>query len=131
MSRERAVRLAATTLLACLAPAAAGCGGGGDKSAVTTTVKTITTTPTTSTTGTPSVTTHGRFHYPPVLVNNFMTSCVRSDQAKQAYCACTLDKLSNTVSTQDFARIGLSGGTVPPRIRTLIRQATIACANKL
>jgi hypothetical protein len=120
------VRLAATTLLAAAALATAGCGGGG-KSAVTTTVTTITT----STSGTPSVTTHGRFHYPPVLVNNFMTSCVRSDQAKQAYCACTLDKLSNTVSTQDFARIGLSGGTVPPRIRTLIRQATIACANKL
>ncbi len=124
------MRLAATTLLACLALAAAGCGGGGDTSAVTTTVTTITTTATT-TSSTPSVTTHGRFHYPPVLVNNFMTSCVRSDQAKQAYCACTLDKLSNTVSTQDFARIGLSGGTVPPRIRTLIRQATIACANKL
>ena len=123
------MRLAATTLLACLALAAAGCGGG-DTSAVTTTVTTITTTATT-TSSTPSVTTHGRFHYPPVLVNNFMTSCVRSDQAKQAYCACTLDKLSNTVSTQDFARIGLSGGTVPPRIRTLIRQATIACANKL
>jgi hypothetical protein len=120
------VRLAATTLLAAAALATAGCGGGG-KSAVTTTVTTITT----STSGTPSVTTHGRFHYPPVLVNNFMTSCVRSDQAKQAYCGCTLDKLSNTVSTQDFARIGLSGGTVPPRIRTLIRQATIACANKL
>jgi hypothetical protein len=122
------VRLAATTILGAVAIAAAGCGGGGDKSAVTTTVTTITTT---GTNGTPSVTTHGRFHYPPVLVNNFMTSCVRSDQAKQAYCACTLDKLSNTVSTQDFARIGLSGGTVPPRIRTLIRQATIACANKL
>jgi hypothetical protein len=124
------VRLAATTLLAAVALAAAGCGGGGDKSAVTTTVTTVTTTATT-TSSTQSVTTHGRFHYPPVLVNNFMTSCVRSDQAKQAYCACTLDKLSNTVSTQDFARIGLSGGTVPPRIRTLIRQATIACANKL
>jgi hypothetical protein len=122
------VRLAATTILGAVAIAAAGCGGGGDKSAVTTTVTTITTT---GTNGTPSVTTHGRFHYPPVLVNNFMTSCVRSDQAKQAYCACTLDKLSNTVSTQDFARIGLSGGTVPPRIRALIRRATIACANKL
>jgi hypothetical protein len=122
------VRLAATTVLGAVAIAAAGCGGGGDKSAVTTTVTTITTT---GTNGTPSVTTHGRFHYPPVLVNNFMTSCVRSDQAKQAYCACTLDKLSNTVSTQDFARIGLSGGTVPPRIRALIRRATIACANKL
>jgi hypothetical protein len=122
---------AASTLLAVVALAATGCGGG-DKSAVTTTVTTVTTTgTTTSTSGTPSVTTHGRFHYPPVLINNFMTSCVRGDQAKQAYCACTLDKLSNTVSTQDFARIGLSGGTVPPRIRTLIRQATIACANKL
>jgi hypothetical protein len=126
------VRPAATTLLTCLALAAAGCGNrGGDKSAVTTTVTTITTTTTTSTDGTPSVTTHGRFHYPAVLVNNFMNSCVRGEQAKQAYCACTLDKLSNTVSTQDFARIGLSGGTVPPRIRTLIRQATIACADKL
>ena len=122
------MRLAATTVLGAVAIAAAGCGGGGDKSAVTTTVTTITTT---GTNGTPSVTTHGRFHYPPVLVNNFMTSCVRGDQAKQAYCACTLDKLSNTVSTQDFARIGLSGGTVPPRIRALIRRATIACANKL
>ena len=126
------MRLAATILPACLALAAAGCGGGdGEKSAVTTTVTTITTTPTAGTNGTPLVTTHGRFHYPPVLVSNFMTSCVRSDQTKQAYCACTLDKLSNTVSTQDFARIGLSGGTVPARIRALSRQATIACANKL
>jgi len=49
----------------------------------------------------------------------------------QAYCACTLDKLSNTVSTADFARIGLSGGKIPPRIRTLITQAAVACRDKL
>jgi hypothetical protein len=35
------------------------------------------------------------------------------------------------VSTQDFTRIGLSGGKVSPRVRRAIKQATIACANKL
>lgn len=118
-----------TALLAALALAAAGCGGGGDKSAATTTVTTIATV--TNPTGTGSVTTHGRFHYPSVLLNNFMRSCTRGDNAKEAYCSCTLDELSNNVSTQDFARIGLSGGKVPPRIRRLIQQAARACANKL
>ena len=66
-----------------------------------------------------------------VLVDNFMRSCTRSGQAKKVYCACTLDKLSNTVSTQDFTRIGLSGGKVPTRVRRAIKQATIACADKL
>lgn len=110
--------------------AAAGCGGGGDSKSAATTVTTIVAT-TTNPTSTASVTTHGRFHYPPVLVNNFMSSCTRSSKGKQAYCACTLDKLSNNVSTQDFARIGLSGGKVPPRIRRLIRRAAVACADKL
>jgi hypothetical protein len=119
----------AAALLTVLALGAAGCGGGG-KTAVTTTVTTIATT--TNPTGTVSVTTHGRFKYPSVLIDNFMRSCTRGGQVKQGYCACTLDKLSNTVSTQDFTRIGLSGGkVVPPRIQRAIKQATIACADKL
>jgi hypothetical protein len=110
--------------LAAGALVAASCGGS-SKSAVTTTVTT------TNPTGTVSVTTHGRFSYPSVLVDNFMRSCTRDDQAKQAYCACTLDKLSNTVSTQDFTRIGASGGKVSPRVRRAIKQASTACADKL
>jgi hypothetical protein len=118
-----AVRLLALAFLAAVALAAAGCGG--SKSAVTT----VTTT--TNPTGTASVTTHGRFSYPAVLIDNFMRSCTRSGQAKEAYCACTLDKLSNTVSTQDFTRIGLTGGKVTPRVRRAIKQAATACADKL
>ena len=113
-------------LLAAVALVAGGCGGG--KSAATTTVTTVSTV--TNPTGSTTVTTHGRFHYPRTLVDNFMRSCTRGDTAKQAYCACTLDKLSNNVSTRDFARIGLSGGKVPPRIRRLIKQAALGCANK-
>ena len=119
-----AVRLLAPALLAAVALVAAGCGGT-SKSAVTTTVTT------TNPTGTASVTTHGRFSYPAVLIDNFMRSCTRGDQAKQAYCACTLDKLSNTVSTPDFTRIGLLGGKVSPRVRRAIKQAATACADKL
>ena len=111
----------------------AGCGGGG-KSAKSTT-QTVTTTTvvstTTSTQGGGTVVTHGRYHYPEALTTNYMKSCVAGGNAKKrAYCACTLDKLSNNVSTGDFARIGLSGGKVPPRIRRLIRRATVACAHK-
>jgi hypothetical protein len=106
-------------LLAVVALAAAGCGGG--KSAATT----VASAPS------PTVTTHGKFHYPRSLVDNFMRSCTRGDPAKQAYCACTLDRLSNNVSTEDFARIGRSGGKVPPRIRRFIRRATAACLHKL
>jgi hypothetical protein len=108
-----------------LALAAAGCGGG-DKSAATKTATTVATTATS-----PSVTTHGRFHYPAVLVDNFMKSCTKNGVVKRAYCACTLDKLSNSLSTDDFTRIGKSGGTVPPHIRRLIKQAALACAHKL
>ena len=77
------------------------------------------------------MTTHGRFSYPSVLIDNFMRSCTRGGQSKEAYCACTLDKLSNTVSTQEFTRIGLSGGKVSPRVRRAIKQASTACADKL
>jgi hypothetical protein len=121
-----AVKVLAATFLTAVALVAAGCGS---RSALTTTVTTIATA--TSPTGTASVTTHGRFRYPPVLIDNFMRSCTRGGQAKKAYCSCTLDKLSNTVSTQDFTRIGLSGGKVPPRVRRAIKQATVACADKL
>jgi hypothetical protein len=107
---------------------AAGCGGG-DKSAATTTVtKTLTTT---NPAGTVSVTTHGRFKYPEAVTKNYMQSCMNNGAVKAAYCSCTLDKLSNDVSTQDFAKIGLSGGTIPPRIRRLIRRAALDCRSKL
>jgi hypothetical protein len=119
-----AVRLLAVALLAAVALAASGCGGG-NKSAVTTVTTVVTTT------GAASVTTHGRFKYPRVLIDNFMRSCTGGGQVKQAYCACTLDKLSNTVSTQDFTRIGLSGGKVSPRVRREIKRAATACADKL
>ena len=115
-----------------VALAAAGCGGGGgDKSAETATTTVTKTLTTTNPTGTASVTTHGRFHYPDEIVNNYMQSCTNNGKVKEAYCACTLDKLSNNVSTGDFARIGLSGGKIPPRINGLIRKAAIACADKL
>jgi hypothetical protein len=121
----RALLLATAVLLV-----AAGCGGGSKSAVGTTTVtKTLTTT---NPTGTASVTvtTHGRFHYPATVTENYMRSCMKS-QVTQAYCACTLDKLSNSVSTGDFARIGLSGGRIPPRIRKLITQAALACRDKL
>jgi hypothetical protein len=108
---------------------AAGCGGGGgDKSSVATT--TVTKTLTTGTSADVTVTTHGRFHYPAAVTTNYMKSCMKSN-VTQAYCACTLDKLSNNVSTADFARIGLSGGKIPPRMRKLITQAAYACKDKL
>ena len=108
---------------------AAGCGGGGDKSAATTTVtKTLTTT---NPTRPASVTTQGRYKYPEAVTKNYMDSCTNNGAVKAAYCACTLDKLSNDVSTQDFAKIGLSGGTIPPRIRSLIKRAALDCRNKL
>jgi hypothetical protein len=124
----------AMSVLLCVA--AAGCGGGDKNSAsVTKTLTTIetatTSTDTTSTETTTSVTTHGRFDYPPVVVNNFMKSCTSGIKKREAYCGCTLDKLSNTVSVQDFARIGLSGGKLTPRIQRLIRNAAVACADKL
>ena len=112
----------------------AGCGGGSKSSKSTTVVVTTTTTTSTATTasgGGVIVVTHGRFHYPQVLVTNYMKSCVAGGGAKKrAYCACTLDKLSNDVSTQDFAEIGLSK-TIPPRIKKLMTKAVADCASKL
>ena len=102
--------------LLAVALTATGCGGGKPPATTGTTVATVTT--------------HGRFHYPTSLIENFMRSCTRGESAKRAYCACTLDKLSNNVSTDDFMRIGRSGGKVPPRIRRFIRQATVACLHK-
>ena len=123
----RAFLLAIAVLLV-----AAGCGGGGSKSSVATTTvtKTLTTTNPTGTAAGGTVTTHGRFQYPAAVTENYMRSCMKS-KVTQAYCACTLDKLSNTVSTGDFARIGLSGGKIPTRIRQQITKAALACRNKL
>jgi hypothetical protein len=121
----RALLLATAVLIV-----AAGCGGGSKSAVGTTTVtKTLTTT---NPTGTASVTvtTHGRFHYPATVTDNYMRSCMKS-KVTQAYCACPLDTLTNTVSTADFARNGLSGGRIPPRIRTLITQAALASRDKL
>jgi hypothetical protein len=123
------LKLAPVTLALVLGLAASGCGGGGKKEAATTTVTTIATA--TNPTGTASVTTHGRFHYPPALIKSYMRSCTRGDASKNAYCACTLDKLSNDVSVQDFVKVGLAGGKLPPRIQRLITRAARACVDKL
>jgi hypothetical protein len=123
------LKLALSTLVLVIVCAAAGCGGGGEKSSATTTVTTIATA--TNPTGTASVTTHGKFKYPPALTSSYMRSCTNGDKAKNAYCACTLDKLSNDVSVQDFVKVGLAGGKLPPRIQRLITQAAQDCADKL
>lgn len=123
------MRYALLAVVCVLVLATAACGGGGKKSAATTTVTTVATA--TEPAGTASVTTHGRFHYPPALVKSYMQSCTKGDAAKNAYCGCTLDKLSNDVSVQDFVTVGLAGGKLPPRIQRLINQAANACADKL
>lgn len=114
---------------ALLALAVAGCGGDENKSAATVTVTTIE--GTTNPTGTGSVTTSGRFRYPQVVIDNFMNSCTNGVQKRRAYCACTLDELSDSVSVQDFARVGQSGGKLPPRIQRVISRAAVDCADKL
>ena len=116
----------ALILAALVALAAGGCGGGGDKSAQTTTR--VTTLMTTNPTGTAA---KPKFRYPPEVTRNYMRSCLKSAKTTRAYCSCTLDKLASDVSTKDFARIGLSGGTIPPRIRKVITQAAVACRDKL
>ena len=98
----------------------AGCGGGGKKTAQPTTLMT------TNPTGTSA-----KFHYPPEVTRNYMKSCLASPKTTRAYCSCTLEKLSHDVSTNDFARIGLSGGEIPPRIRSVITRAARACRDKL
>ncbi len=129
----------------------AGCGGGGNKSAAgssTTNASTgsstahVSTGMFTSTTKGGAVTVHGRFHYPAILIRNYVRSCVGSARQSaqksgtgnanfQAYCACTLDELSNNVSTRDFAEIGLSDGRIPPRIKRFMSNAVADCADKL
>jgi hypothetical protein len=109
--------------------ALAGCGGDGGKSAATVTVTTIESTM--NPTGTGSITTSGRFRYPKVVIDNFMQSCTNGRENRRAYCACTLDELSDSISLQDFARVGQSGGNLPPRIQRLIQQAAVDCADKL
>jgi hypothetical protein len=45
---------------------------------------------------------------------------------KESACQCTLDKLSESVSTDDFRQ--MSGtGKIPPRIRTAITRAAADC----
>jgi hypothetical protein len=60
-----------------------------------------------------------------------MQSCTKGGATRQAYCACTLDKLSNNISVQDFVRIGLAGGALPKRVQRLINKAAVACVGKL
>ena len=121
MSRAAIVVLVAAVL--------AGCGGSKSTSGTTTRARTITSV--TNPTGTSSVTTHGRYKYPPVVVNNFMRSCTNGSKNKAAYCRCALDSLSDDVSLADFQRIGVSGGTIPKRIRQLMVKAASGCRSKL
>ena len=78
-----------------------------------------------------SVTTHGRYHYPPALITSYMQSCTTGAAVRKEYCACTLDKLSNNVSVHDFVRVGLAGGKLSKRIQRLINQAAANCRGKL
>jgi hypothetical protein len=103
----------------CLALVAAGCGGGGKSSA--------TTQPTTTTNTTTAVIVSGRYHYSPTVIRSFMRSCTQGNSAKEDYCACVIDKLSNSVSTRDFARIARTGRAVP-RVARAIRRAASSCA---
>jgi hypothetical protein len=102
---------------ACLALVAAGCGSGG-KSLATTTTSTATTTP---------VTVSGTYRYSRDVITSFMGTCTQGNAAKENYCACVIDKLSESVSTRDFARIARTGRAVP-RVARAIRRATAACA---
>ena len=91
------MRLAVVLVGMLLAVAAAGCGGDSKNSAERTTVTTTVATTTTPTV-TASATTRGKYEYPPVVVNNFMQSCQNGMSNRRAYCACTLDELSDRVS---------------------------------
>jgi hypothetical protein len=101
---------------ACVALLSAGCGSGSKSSATTSTPVTTTT-----------VTVTGKYRYPPKVISSFMQSCTRGSAAKKNYCACVLDRLSNNVSTRDFAQIARTGRAAP-RVARAIRRATAACA---
>lgn len=103
---------------ACLALVTAGCGSGGKSLATATTTTTVTKT---------QITVGGKYRYSPNLIGSFMRSCTQGNAAKRDYCACVIDKLSSSVSTQDFARIARTGRAVP-RVARAIRRATAACA---
>ena len=111
-------RLAAVVLVAV---ALAGCGGSGKTASPGTTTATIATA--TNPTGTTA-----RFHYPPSLVRSYMRTCTNNGRAKASVCACTLRKLSTSVSVADFRRMGQTR-TVPPRIRRAISRAALACTS--
>jgi hypothetical protein len=103
----------------CLALVAAGCGSGGKSAA--------TTKPATTMNTTTAVTVSGKYRYSPKVIRSFMRSCTRGNTAKEDYCACVIDKLSNSVSTRDFARIARTGRAVP-RVARAIRRAAASCA---
>lgn len=118
-------------LVAALLVLTASACGGGEKAARETTTIVTTVKETENPTGTASDTTGTKNEYPPVVVNNFMKSCTNGMQNRRAYCACTLDRLSTSVSVRDFVQIGLAGGKLPPRIRRAIQQAALDCADKI
>jgi hypothetical protein len=101
---------------------AGGCGGGNaEKSGASTSVTTAATTTV--------VTVSGRYHYAPNVINGFMRTCTQGDVARASFCGCVLDRLSNSVSLRDFARIARVGKAVP-RVNRAIKQATLACGPK-
>jgi hypothetical protein len=102
----------------------AGCGSGSKSAETTTGATTLMTT-------NPAGTSAGSFHYPATVTKNYMRSCIASPKTTRAYCSCTLDELAKSVSTKDFERIGLAGGQIPPRIRSLILRAARDCRDKL
>jgi hypothetical protein len=112
------VRYLAGTLVLGLGLAAGGCGSGGEKSVATATAETSTTT---------MVTVSGTYRYPPKVINSFMRTCTQGKATRESFCACVIDRLSNSVSNRDFARIAREGRAVP-RVERAIKRATTACA---
>jgi hypothetical protein len=113
-----------TLVLLGAAALVAGCGGGSKSTQSTAGATTLMTT-------NPTGTSAGPFHYPQTVTENYMRSCLASPKTTRAYCSCTLDELAKSVSTKDFERIGLAGGQIPPRIRSLILRAARNCRDKL
>jgi hypothetical protein len=105
---------------ACLALVAAGCGSGGKSASTTSTASTATTTGI-------RVAVTGKYRYSGKIITSFMQSCTQGNAAEDNYCGCVIDKLSNSVSTRDFARIARTGRAAP-RVARAIRGATRACA---